>query len=78
MNITVTTLLVDGLDVNDINYRDEFSLKIVEETVIEWRGTVKTIDDLKVGDTVSITYEGEIAETYPAKISDVVKVQILK
>jgi len=37
--INGTNLLVDGLDVNDINYRGEFSFKVLEETKLEWRNT---------------------------------------
>lgn len=76
-NINGANLLVDGLDVNDINYRGEFSFKIDEETKLEWRNTTIDISDFDEGDNISITFEGSIQETYPAKISDVVKIQLL-
>lgn len=77
-NINGTNLLVDGLEVNDINYRGEFSFKISEGTEIEWRNTIITLDDLDEGDRISITFEGSIQETYPAKINDVVRIQLLE
>jgi len=76
-NINNTSLLVDGLEVNDINYRGEFSFKITEETKLEWRNTTIDISDLDEGDNISITFEGEIQETYPANINDVVRIQLL-
>ena len=75
--INYTSLLVDGLDVNDINYRGEFSFKISENTKLEWRSTQINISDLEEGDNISITFEGSIQETYPAKINDVVRIQLL-
>lgn len=41
-----------------------------EETEIE-------LSDLAVNDMVSITFAGEIQETYPARIMNVIKVQLL-
>ena len=76
-NINNENLLVDGLDVNDINYRGEFSLKVKEHTKIEWRNIAINIEELDKGDNISITFKGEIQETYPAQITDVVKIQLL-
>ena len=36
-----------------------------------------TISEFHIGDSVSITYSGEIQETSPARILDVVKIQLL-
>ena len=68
---------VKGLDVNDINSRGEFYFTIEDKTKLEWRHTEISISDLKVGDTLSITYTGSVLETYPAGIEDVVEVQLL-
>lgn len=76
-NINDTNLLVDGLDVNDINYRGEFSFKVTENTKLEWRNTIIDMTDFDEGDNISITFKGEIQETYPAQISNVVKIQLL-
>lgn len=69
--------LVEGLSVNDINYRGDFTFSVVEETKLEWRGTEISISDLKVGDNISITFDGEILDTYPAQIKEVIKIQLL-
>jgi len=76
-NINNTNLLVDGLEVNDINYRGEFSFKVSEKTKIEWRNTKIDFSELEKGDNISITFTGDIQESYPAKINDVVKIQLL-
>lgn len=76
-NINGSNLLVDGLDVNDINYRGEFSFKVTEETKLEWRNFKIEISDLDEGDNISITFEGEIQETYPDTIRSVIRIQLL-
>lgn len=70
-------LLVEGLSVNDINFRGEFDFSISDATILEWRYTALRMDELNVGDTLSITFAGPIQESYPAKISHVVKIQLL-
>jgi len=75
--INNTNLLVDGLDVNDINYRGEFSFKVKENTKLEWRNTEIDISDLDEGDNISITFKGAVQESYPAGITDVVRIQLL-
>ena len=50
---------------------------LAEETALEWRGTEIEVSDLAVNDMVSITFAGEIQGTYPARIMNVVKVQLL-
>ena len=69
--------LVEGLSVNDINYRGEFTFSVIGETKLEWRGTEISISDLEIGDNISITFTGEIIDSYPAQIKDVVKIQLL-
>ena len=77
LEINGSSLLVKGLSVNDINFRGEFSFSVSEKTKLEWRYTEITLSDLDVGDTVSITFKGEIMESYPAIISEIVKIQLL-
>lgn len=50
-----------------------------------WVGTqniseesAEALNDIKTGDTVSIKYDGGIAETYPAQISGACEIQIIK
>lgn len=71
------SVTVQGLEVNDINYRGEFVFFIEDDTELTWRGTEISVDDLDVGDTISITYSGYTLESYPAILQDVYKVQIL-
>lgn len=68
---------VSGLEENDINYRSEFDFTITDKTELVWRGTAMESSEFDVGDRVAITFTGEIQETYPAHIMDVVKIQLL-
>ena len=70
--------LVEGLSVNDINFRSQFSLSISDETQLVWRGTDKEPSDFAEGDTISVTFAGVVQETYPAGIPRVVKIQLLE
>ena len=71
------TLRVTGLTVNDINFRGEFCFSIEKETKITWRYTDIPADDLEVGDHISITFTGEVLETYPGQIQHVTMIQLL-
>ncbi|MEY8318701.1 DUF3221 domain-containing protein [Oscillospiraceae bacterium 50-58] len=71
------TCTVKGMEVNDINFRGEFSFSIVEETKIMWRYTEITPEDLEIGDHISITFTGEVLESYPAQIQQVDIIQLL-
>lgn len=71
------TLTVAGMDVNDINFRGEFCFSIEKETKIIWRYTDIPADDLEVGDHISITFTGEVLETYPGQIQHVTVIQLL-
>lgn len=68
---------VTGMDVNDINFRTEFCFSVAEETKITWRYTDISIDNLEIGDSVSITFSGEILETSPGQIQHVDVIQLL-
>lgn len=71
-------LRVTGLEINDINFRGDFVFSIDEETKMTWRYTEISAEDLDIGDTVSITFTGEIQETAPAKITHVTQIQLLE
>lgn len=75
--INGTSFLVDGLEINDINSRGEFYFTVDDQTVLEWRNTGIAISDLQVGDTIAVTYTGEVMETYPVRINDIIKLQLL-
>ena len=64
-------LLVQGLEINDINGRGTFELAVGDKTELIWRGVPITVKDLRVGNTVSVTYIGEVLEISPAQVSDV-------
>ena len=71
-------LRVTGLEINDINFRGDFVFSIDEETKMTWGYTEISVEDLDIGDTVSITFTGEIQETAPAKITHVTQIQLLE
>ncbi len=66
-----------GMDVNDINFRGSFNLYLSEDTIIEWHNTEKTMDDLKAGMNIAVTFEGAVQESAPASISHVSRIVIL-
>lgn len=70
-------LLVDGIDSNDANFIGEFEISIDETTSITWRTETIDISDLDEGDTIAITFNGEILEKYPAEITELVKIQLI-
>ena len=76
--ITDNHFLVQGLTVNDINYRGEFTFSIMGETELLWRGAEIELSDLDVGDNIAITFVGEVLESYPAQITEIVRVQLLE
>lgn len=57
---------------------DGIVLDISDSTVIESQGKTIKIDDLCVGDNVYVTYTGGIAETAPAQIHQVIKIELEK
>ena len=71
------TLTVKGMEINDINFRGEFRFSVTEKTKIIWRYTDILIEDLEVGDHISVTFTGEILETYPEQIQQVEIIQLL-
>ena len=76
-DIRDSTLSVQGMDVNDINFRGDFVLDIVEETKIVWRYTELSFEDLDVGDKIAATFSGDVLESSPAQITQVEQIQLL-
>ena len=70
-------LTVSGLEVNDINSRGQFQFTVEEKTILEWRHVEIALTDLHAGDTISVTYTGDVMEISPAILNDVVKIQLL-
>lgn len=77
LTIDDTALTVKGLDINDINFRGNFKFIITEATEIEWRYTDIDASELEIGDNISIIFTGNIQESEPAIIEDVLKIQLL-
>ena len=71
------SFLVEGLPVNDINFRGEFRFTVSDDTKLEWRYEDIYVNELCIGNNISITFTGDIQETYPAVIMDVTKIQLL-
>ena len=69
---------VKGLDVNDINYRGNFTFKVEDNIDMTWRGEIVKVSDLKEGNNISITFTDEIVnDISPTPLREVIKIQIL-
>ena len=77
-NNGITTILIEGLETNDINHRGDFDFSIDNDTELLWNNTKIEISDLKEGQTVSITSTGEVLESYPAQLTKVTKIIVLE
>jgi len=74
----MTTILIEGLETNDINHRGEFDFSIDNDTELLWNNTKIEVSDLKEGQDVSITSTGEVLESYPAQLTKVTKIIVLE
>lgn len=71
-------LNVTGLEVNDINYRGNFTFKVDYSMDMTWRGEKVKVSDLKEGNNISITFTDEtIMSISPTPLREVIKIQIL-
>ena len=75
--ISDDSMLVDGLDINSLNFQGAFSFVIHEDTRLTWNYTEITMADFQVGNRVAITFTGGIQETYPARLVKVLRVDLL-
>jgi hypothetical protein len=76
-SINGNSFVVQGLEVNDINSRGQFTFTVEDTTALEWHNTEIQISDLQAGDTISVTYSGGVTETYPAGIENIIKIVLL-
>ncbi len=76
-SINGNSFVVQGLEVNDINSRGQFTFTVDDTTALEWHNTEIQISDLQAGDTISVTYSGGVTETYPAGIENIIKIVLL-
>ena len=69
---------VKGLEINDINYRGNFTFKVNDNIDMTWRGEKIKVSDLKVGNNISLTFTDETIMTIsPTPLREVTKVQLL-
>lgn len=69
---------VKGLDINDINYRGNFTFKVDDSMDMTWRGEKVKVSDLKEGNNISITFTDEtINDISPTPLIEVIKIQVL-
>lgn len=74
----ITTILIEGLESNDINHREEFDFSVDKDTELLWKEAKIELSSLKEGQNVSITSTGEILESYPAQLTKVTKIIVLE
>lgn len=69
---------VKGLEVNDVNFRGDFTFSVTEDTEIEWNFTEIVPKQLQVGNSIAVTFSGDIQESDPAQIGNVTKIRLLE
>jgi len=72
-----SSLLVQGLDINNWNYRSKYILWNTSKADLVWHGTKIKFDQFQAGQTISITFDGVVMESYPGQISNVYQIEIL-
>lgn len=70
-------MFVTGMEFNDVNHRGSYVFEIKEDTRIIWNHTQLALDQLQLGNVISVTYSGAVLETAPGEIEDVTKIQLL-
>ncbi len=73
----ITTLLVEGIESNDINHRGNFTFS-VNDTRVLWKGATVSTSYLKKGMLITIGKYDYVQETYPAKLVNVKSIIILQ
>ena len=73
-----TYFTVRGLEVNDVNFRGDFTFSVTEDTEIEWNFTEIVPKQLQVGNSIAVTFTGDIQESDPAQIGNVTKIRLLE
>lgn len=75
--ISGDSITVEGLPVNDINGRGAFFFTVPHDTPITWRSTAVAASTLRQGNTIAVTYTGEVLESDPVQLCHVVKLEVL-
>ena len=76
-DVRTHSLQVEGLDINQINFRSLYRFSIDEDTQLVWRGTPVELNELRPGLTVLVSFTGKILETYPVGLTEVCRVEVL-
>lgn len=73
-------LVVQGSDSNSFQFRSnsQFIVPNSDETVVTLNGNPASFDDIAVGDLISIDFTGEIAESDPAQLFEVLFINIFR
>lgn len=69
---------INGLSCNDINGQGEYTFTITTDTLLEWRYTPITVEDLQPGDRIAVAYTGPVLLSYPAQLTQVLRIQLLE
>jgi len=75
--INEATFFVEGIDVNETKYQNQFSFTVYGETILERKGVSITVSDFSVGDMVAITLQRDMPENNPMIIEGIYKMQLL-
>lgn len=72
------SIMVKGIAENDVNHRGNFILHIDSSTkIINLDEERVSLNELRIGDLIEVTYDGQVAESEPAQIFNVYKISIL-
>ncbi len=64
-----TLLIAPNAESNEYRSSDKISVSLIDSKILNIEGKEIAKEDLKAGDIIKITYNGMIAESYPAQIS---------
>lgn len=76
-DISGKNIVVKGLDINNIDFRNKFLLPYNDNTNIEWQNKKINVNDLNIEDTIAITFDGTISKTNPVTIKNIIKIELL-
>lgn len=62
---------------SELNSADKIMVVIKGVSLVNAQNEEITWEDIKLGDRVEITYDGKIAESYPAQINKCYKVKLI-
>jgi len=69
IEINPSLIVMPNADSNEFKSSDKIAVSATDAVLNDWKGEEISLNDLRVGDTVEIIYNGVIMESYPAQIS---------